>query len=115
MKHLGYLLFLICVFSSCKSDINADLLIINGNVYDGNWKSNKKNGEWMQYDSKGLPLRRSVYDMGMIIDDELIVLDGNEDNPMEELKDYTKKKRRSNKSKAKKSKSIFKLPSFLKK
>ena len=35
MKHLGYLLFLICVFSSCKSDINADLLIINGNVYDG--------------------------------------------------------------------------------
>ena len=68
-----------------------------------------------QYDSKGVPLRRSVYDMGMIIDDELIVLDGNEDNPMEELKDYTKRKRRSNKSKAKNSKSIFKLPSFLKK
>ncbi len=88
----------------------------NGRVKErGLMKSNKKNGEWMQYDSKGVPLRRSVYDMGMIIDDELIVLDGNEDNPMEELKDYTKRKRRSNKSKAKKSKSIFKLPSFLKK
>ena len=51
--------------------------------------------------------------MGKLVDDELVVID--EDNPMEELKNYTKKRRRSDNSKAKKSKSIFKLPSFLKK
>ena len=45
--------------------------------------------------------------------DELIVLD--EDNPMEEIKNYTKKRRLSDKSKKKKSSSVFKLPSFLKK
>ena len=49
----------------------------------------------------------------LIIDDELIVLD--EDNPMEEIKNYTKKRRLSDKSKKKKSSSVFKLPSFLKK
>ncbi len=37
------------------------------------------------------------YIMGRIIDDELIVLD--EDNPMEEIKNYTKKRRLSDKSK----------------
>ena len=73
----------------------------------------RKNGEWTQYDTKGLPLRRSVYEMGRIIDNELIVLD--EDNPMEEIKNYTKKRRLSDKSKKKKSSSVFKLPSFLKK
>ena len=86
----------------------------NGRVKErGLTKNGKKNGEWLQYDSKGLPLRRSVYDMGRIIDDELIVLD--EDNPMEDIKNYTKKKRLSDKSKKKKSSSIFKLPSFLSK
>ena len=48
----------------------------NGRVKEkGLTKNGKKNGEWLQFDSKGLPLRRSVYDMGKIIDDELIVLD----------------------------------------
>ena len=87
----------------------------NGRVKErGLMKGTKKNGEWIQYDSKGLPLRKSVYDMGRLIDDELIVLDEG-DNPMEDLKNYTKKNRRKDKSKAKKNKSIFKLPSFLKK
>ena len=86
----------------------------NGFVKErGLTKNGKKNGEWTQYDKKGLPLRRSVYEMGRIIDDELIVLD--EDNPMEEIKNYTKKRRLSDKSKKKKSSSVFKLPSFLKK
>ena len=86
----------------------------NGRVKEkGLTKNGKKNGEWLQFDSKGLPLRRSVYDMGKIIDDELIVLD--DDNPMEDIKNYTKKRRLSDKSKKKKSSSIFKLPSFLRK
>ena len=86
----------------------------NGRVKEkGLTKNGKKNGEWLQFDSKGLPLRRSVYDMGRIIDDELIVLD--DENPMEDIKNYTKKRRLSNKTKKKKSSSIFKLPSFLRK
>ena len=50
--------------------------------------------------------------MGKMIDDELIVI-SDEENPMEELKNYTKKRRKSEtSSKAKKSKSIFSLPKF---
>ena len=51
-----------------------------------------------------------------MIDDELIVInddDDNSENPMDELKNYTKKRRLSEtSSKAKKSKSVFKLPRF---
>ena len=76
----------------------------------GLMKNNKRNGEWVQYDFKGIPLRKSFYEMGRMIDDELIVVNGS-DNPMEELKNYTKKRRKSeNSSKAKKSKSILKQP-----
>ena len=47
-----------------------------------------------------------------MIDDELIVV-SDEGNPMEELKNYTKKRRKSEtSSKAKKAKSIFSLPKF---
>ena len=61
---------------------------------------------------KGIPLRKSFYEMGRMVDDELIVVSEDE-NPMEELKNYTKKRRKSeNSSKAKKSKSIFSLPKF---
>ena len=75
-------------------------------------KRNKRNGEWVQYDFKGVPLRKSFYEMGKMIDDELIVV-SDEENPMEELKNYTKKRRKSEtSSKAKKSKSIFSLPKF---
>ena len=50
--------------------------------------------------------------MGRMIDDELIVINES-DNPMEDLKNYTKKNRLSEtSSKAKKTKSIFKLPKF---
>ena len=77
-------------------------------------KNNKKNGEWIQFDYKGIPLRKSFYDMGKLIDDELVVVNGDSDNPMEDLKNYTKKSRRSKNPKAKKSKSILKLPNFLK-
>ena len=77
-------------------------------------KENKRNGEWIQYDFKGIPLRKSFYEMGKMIDDELIVVTDN-DNPMEELKNYTKKRKLSEtSSKAKKSKSIFRLPKFYK-
>ena len=86
----------------------------NGRVKEkGLTKNGKKNGEWLQFDSKGLPLRRSVYDMGRIIDDELIVLD--DENPMEDIKNYTKKRRLSDKTKKKKNSSIFKLPNFFRK
>ncbi len=84
----------------------------NGRVKErGLMKGSKKNGEWLQYDFKGLPLRRSIYEMGRLIDDELIVMTDQEDNPMDEIKNYTKKKRLSQtSSKVKKSKSVFKLP-----
>ncbi len=83
----------------------------NGRVKErGLTKGGKKNGEWIQYDSKGLPLRKSFYDMGKLINDDLIVINNeNENNPMDDIKNYTKKKRLSDKSKAKKSKSIFKI------
>ena len=85
----------------------------NGRVKErGLMKNNKRNGEWVQYDFKGIPLRKSFYEMGRMVDDELIVVSEN-DNPMEELKNYTKKRRKSDSlSKAKKSKSIFSLPKF---
>ncbi len=85
----------------------------NGRVKErGLMKSNKRNGEWVQYDFKGVPLRKSFYEMGKMIDDELIVV-SDEEKPMEELKNYTKKRRESkSSSKQKKSKSIFSLPMF---
>tara|TARA_Y100001970_G_scaffold197739_1_gene240536 strand:- start:468 stop:1916 length:1449 start_codon:yes stop_codon:yes gene_type:complete len=87
----------------------------NGRVKEkGFMKGNKKNGEWIQFDYKGVPLRKSFYEMGKLIDDELVVVNGESDNPMEDIKNYTKKNRRSNTPKAKKSKKIFKLPNFLK-
>ncbi len=86
----------------------------NGRVKErGLMKGAKKNGEWIQYDFKGFPLRKSVYEMGKLIDDQLIVVgDKDDDNPMEEFKSSTKKKKRREKSKTKKSKSIFTLPKF---
>ena len=64
----------------------------NGRVKEkGYMKNNKKNGEWIQFDYKGIPLRKSFYDMGKLIDDELVVVNGDSDNPMEDLKNYTKK------------------------
>ena len=69
-------------------------------------KKGKKNGEWIQYDVKGIPLRKSFYEMGRMIDDELIVINES-DNPMEDLKNYTKKNRLSEtSSKAKKTSAI---------
>ena len=49
--------------------------------------------------------------MGRMVDDELIVVSEDE-NPMEELKNYTKRRKRGKFIKAKKSKSIFSLPKF---
>jgi hypothetical protein len=85
----------------------------NGRVKErGLMKGTKKNGEWIQYDFKGIPLRKSLYDMGKLIDDQLIDVGAEDDNPMKDLKSSTKKKKRREKSKAKKSKSIFTLPKF---
>jgi antitoxin component YwqK of YwqJK toxin-antitoxin module len=85
----------------------------NGRVKErGLMKGPKKNGEWIQYDFKGIPLRKSLYEMGRLVDDQLIVVGAKNKNPMEELKSSTKKKKRREKSKAKKSKSIFTLPKF---
>ena len=86
----------------------------NGRVKErGLMKGAKKKGEWIQYEYKGIPLRKSVYEMGKLIDDQLIVVgEEDDDNPMEEFKSSTKKKKRREKSKTKKSKSIFTLPKF---
>lgn len=87
----------------------------NGRVKErGLMKSNKRNGEWIQYDFKGIPLRKSVYDMGRMIQDELIVTseENNQSNPMDNESDDIKKKNKKNKSKAKKASNIFKLPKF---
>ena len=84
----------------------------NGRVKErGLMKGSKKNGEWIQYDFKGVPLRKSLYEMGRLVDDELVVVDGQEENPMEDLKKFTKKNRKKDKdkSKVKRSKSIFQL------
>jgi hypothetical protein len=82
----------------------------NGRVKErGLMKGTKKSGEWMQYDFKGMPLRKSIYDMGKMIEDKLIV---QSDNPMEDGSKPVKKQKRKDKSKAKKSKSIFTLPKF---
>jgi hypothetical protein len=56
-----------------------------------------------------MPLRKSIYDMGKMIEDKLIV---QSDNPMEDDSKPVKKQKRKDKSKAKKSKSIFTLPKF---
>ena len=82
----------------------------NGRVKErGLMKGGKKNGPWVQYDFKGIPLRKSVYEMGKLVNDELVVIDGQENNPMEDIKNYTKKNRNKDKSKIKRSKNIFQL------
>ena len=82
----------------------------NGRVKErGLMKGGKKNGPWVQYDFKGLPLRKSIYEMGKLVGDELVVVDGQEENPMDDIKNYTKKNRKKDKSKVKRSKSIFQL------
>ena len=88
----------------------------NGRVKErGLMKGSKKNGEWMQYDFKGIPLRKSLYDMGRMIQDELIVSNDQENsNPMTNDSKSIKKDKKKNKSKSKKASSIFKLPSFKK-
>ena len=48
----------------------------------------------LQHDFKGIPLRKSIYEMGRMIDDELIVVTEN-DNPMEELKSHLKKEEKA--------------------
>ena len=62
---------------------------------DGRFDVTRANGitdgkEWVQYDFKGVPLRKSFYEMGKMPDDELIGV-SDEENPREELKNYTKK------------------------
>ncbi len=47
--------------------------------------------------------------MGKLVNDELVVIDSQEDNPTEDIKNYTKKNRKKDKSKVKRSKSIFQL------
>ncbi len=48
--------------------------------------------------------------MGKLVDDELVVIDGqDEENLNEDIKNYTKKNRKKDKSKVKRSKSIFQL------
>jgi antitoxin component YwqK of YwqJK toxin-antitoxin module len=88
----------------------------NGRVKErGLMKGSKKNGEWMQYDFKGLPLRKSLYDMGRMTEDELIVTSDQENsNPMSDDSKSVKKDKKKDKSKSKKANSIFKLPSFRK-
>ncbi len=57
----------------------------NGEIkVKGLMKDNKRNGEWMYYDKKGIPLRKTIYDMGKLIDDQLIVL-GEEKKKEEEI------------------------------
>jgi DNA-binding MarR family transcriptional regulator len=88
----------------------------NGRVKErGLMKGSKKNGEWVQYDFKGLPLRKSLYDMGKMIQDELIVSgDLEKSNPMTDDTKTNKVDAKKNKSKSKKTSSIFKLPNFRK-
>ena len=83
----------------------------NGRVKEkGLMKDGKKNGEWVQYDYKGVPLRKSVYDMGKLIEDELVVVTDEINNSrMDNLKDYTKKNREAL---TKKTKGKFKFPFF---
>ena len=87
----------------------------NGRVKErGLMKSNKRNGDWIQYDFKGVPLRKSVYDMGRMIQDELIVTtdENNVPNPMKPDATNIKVQKKKNKTKTKKASSIFKLPKF---
>ena len=47
----------------------------NGEIkVKGLMKDNRRNGEWMYYDKKGFPLRKTIYDMGKMVDDQLIVM-----------------------------------------
>ena len=86
----------------------------NGRVKErGLMKGSKKNGEWLQYDFKGSPLRKSLYEDGRLIDDQLIIEgDGSAENPMDDKRESIKKSKRRDKSKTKKSKSVFTLPKF---
>ena len=93
-----------------KSDIAQIRYFEDGNIDMNSLLNLPSAGEWIQYDFKGSPLRKSHSEMGKLIDDQLIVVGKKDDNPMKELKSSTKKKKRREKSKAKKSKSIFTLP-----
>ena len=88
----------------------------NGRVKEkGLMKDRKRNGEWSYYDRQGQPLRITTYDMGKLINDELIILNKEEKdqlNPMDKSSSNIKKQKRSKKSKSKKSNNVFTLPSF---
>ena len=78
-------------------------------------KDRKRNGEWVYYDRQGKPLRKTLYEMGKLINDELIILSNDEKekvNPMESDDGKIKKEKRSKKSKTKKSSNVFTLPKF---
>ena len=67
-------------------------------------KDRKRNGEWSYYDRQGQPLRITTYDMGKLINDELIILNKEEKdqlNPMDKSSSNIKKQKRSKKSKSK--------------
>ena len=81
----------------------------------GLMKDRKRNGDWTYYDRQGRPLRKTTYEMGKLINDELIVLTKDEKekiNPMEKESGMIKKDKRSKKSKSKKSNNVFTLPKF---
>jgi len=90
----------------------------NGRVKEkGLMKGSKKNGEWMQYDFKGIPLRKSVYEMGRIVEDELVV-NNESDKPDKSIDIFSrssKKEKTKEKSEETKTKRFFKLPKFGKK
>jgi DNA-binding MarR family transcriptional regulator len=87
----------------------------NGRVKErGLMKNNKKNGDWIQYDFKGVPLRKSVYNMGRMVEDKLIVTTENnsQSSVIKEESNEVKKQKKKDKTKEKKSGGIFKLPRF---
>jgi len=90
----------------------------NGRVKEkGLMKGSKKNGEWMQYDFKGIPLRKSVYEMGRIVEDELVV-NNESDKPDKSIDIFSrssKKEKTKEKSEETKTNRFFKLPKFGKK
>ena len=88
----------------------------NGRIKEkGLMKERKRNGEWVYYDRQGKPLRKTTYEMGRLINDELIILSKEQKenlNPMENTNESIKKEKRSKRSKSKKSSNVFTLPKF---
>ena len=81
----------------------------------GLMKNRKRNGDWTYYDRQGQALRKATYEMGKLINDELIILNNNEKeklNPMEKETGKIKKQKRSKSSRSKKSNNVFTLPKF---